>query len=303
MNKDGQKTMSPKQLAANRNNARKSTGPQTAEGKAVAKMNALKNGILSVEVLVQAVHYKESLRQFKAYRKRCWQSLAPVGPLEEALVDEIVTNRWRQRRILTAESGEIALSVEGGWWRRTNADPSLKQVPWMYASNMILAMEESAYGVRFLMHTLEAARDAVQQEGQLTEAAFNRALGRFGNKSNHITEQLADFRRMVQENPDKLDDAALLAKHREQVLGYLEKELRSEAVYLRILEEREEKEEEARQEAAVLPSAEKLDKILRYETTLDRQFYRAMDQLERLQRRRVGEAVPPPLTMEVSQKC
>ena len=41
------KTMSLKQLAANRRNAQKSTGPKTPEGRAVSKMNALKHGILS----------------------------------------------------------------------------------------------------------------------------------------------------------------------------------------------------------------------------------------------------------------
>jgi len=36
---------------------------------------------------------------------------------------------------------------------------------------------------------------------------------------------------------------------------------------------------------------------MRYETKLERQMYRAMNQLERLQRRRLGEVVPPPLSM------
>ncbi len=44
-----------------------------------------------------------------------------------------------------------------------------------------------------------------------------------------------------------------------------------------------------------LPPEDATDKILRYEAHLDRQFYRAIDQLERLQRRRKGESVPPPL--------
>ena len=52
----------------------------------------------------------------------------------------------------------------------------------------------------------------------------------------------------------------------------------------------------AHQAAAVLPAADTLDKILRYETTLERQLYRAMNQLERLQRRRQGESVPVPFS-------
>lgn len=47
---------------------------------------------------------------------------------------------------------------------------------------------------------------------------------------------------------------------------------------------------------------EVLDKIMRYETKLERQQFRAMNQLERVQRLRQGEAVPPPLTLEVSER-
>ena len=39
-------------LAANRRNARKSTGPKTPEGKARARQNALKHGLLAREVVV-----------------------------------------------------------------------------------------------------------------------------------------------------------------------------------------------------------------------------------------------------------
>ena len=60
--------------------------------------------------------------------------------------------------------------------------------------------------------------------------------------------------------------------------------------------------EQARQAAAVLPSAAVLDKIMRYETKLERQMYRAMAQLERVQRMRRGEEVPSPLSVEVSNR-
>ncbi len=51
-----------------------------------------------------------------------------------------------------------------------------------------------------------------------------------------------------------------------------------------------------------LPSAGATDKLLRYESHLDRQLYRAMDQLERLQRRRKGESVPPPVNINLSRR-
>jgi hypothetical protein len=50
-----------------------------------------------------------------------------------------------------------------------------------------------------------------------------------------------------------------------------------------------------------LPPVEATDKLLRYEAHLDRQLYRAMDQLERLQRQRRGETVPPPLSINLGR--
>ena len=51
-----------------------------------------------------------------------------------------------------------------------------------------------------------------------------------------------------------------------------------------------------------LPPAVATDKILRYEAHLDRQLYRAMDQLERVQRQRRGDNVPPPLNINLGQR-
>ena len=42
-----------------------------------------------------------------------------------------------------------------------------------------------------------------------------------------------------------------------------------------------------------------MDLILRYQTTINRQFFQAMNQLERLQRLRKGDNVPAPLKVEV----
>ena len=51
-----------------------------------------------------------------------------------------------------------------------------------------------------------------------------------------------------------------------------------------------------------LPSADATMKLLRYEAHLDRQLYRAMDELERLQRQRRGKRVPPPLNINLGRR-
>jgi hypothetical protein len=49
-----------------------------------------------------------------------------------------------------------------------------------------------------------------------------------------------------------------------------------------------------------LPEDEVLNRILRYETSIQRQLAQAINQLERLQRARKGEHVPAPVTVQVS---
>jgi hypothetical protein len=52
--------------------------------------------------------------------------------------------------------------------------------------------------------------------------------------------------------------------------------------------------------ALYLPSREATDKLLRYENHFERQVYRAMDESERIQRRRRGESVPAPLNINLN---
>ncbi len=84
---------------------------------------------------------------------------------------------------------------------------------------------------------------------------------------------------------------------------YLDQRIRDCGFWMDRRQEREDAEERARQTAAVLPSAEVLEKIPRYQTALERQLFHAMNQLERWQRRRLGENIPAPLTMDVSAKA
>ncbi len=49
-----------------------------------------------------------------------------------------------------------------------------------------------------------------------------------------------------------------------------------------------------------LPDEENLNKLIRYESMVNRELDRAMNQLERLQRARLGEHIPPPVTLDVN---
>jgi hypothetical protein len=89
---------------------------------------------------------------------------------------------------------------------------------------------------------------------------------------------------------------------RAAVVAYIDAHLERISTLKRYATERESLGADAEARSFSLPSAEATDKLLRYEAHLDRQFYRAMDQLERLQRQRRGENVPPPLNINLGRR-
>ncbi len=119
------KTMSMIQVEANRANARKSTGPKTAEGKANSRRNALKRGILAREVVLHEETGGERASEFWALHRGFWQHLEPEGPVEESLVERMVTAYWRLHRVLIAERGEIVRRQIGAECRVGGLDGGL----------------------------------------------------------------------------------------------------------------------------------------------------------------------------------
>lgn len=255
----------------------------------MSKMNALKHGILALEVVVQGRNYREDRRGFEELRARFHRELQPVGPVEEMLVDQIVTCQWRWRRVLRAESGAIVLSVDEGQWRRTQMPhPEVLWMGWEGAGDPVPAMQNTAVGNAILEMLLGELRTAVEQEGELTEAMLQWLLGRFRGKPNCLTNALAGLREGGGQN--------------REVLVYLDQQLRAIAAWKAECAEREAGLEAARQAAAVLPGEREMEKILRYETKLERSRFRAMVQLERLQRMRRGEEVAAPACVEVGDR-
>jgi hypothetical protein len=95
---------SARKAEANRQNAQKSTGPKTPEGKAAVSLNALKHGLLSKEILLPGED-EEALRELD---ERLRGELQPDGVVEVLLVDRVTSLLWRLRRLGHVEAGIFA---------------------------------------------------------------------------------------------------------------------------------------------------------------------------------------------------
>jgi hypothetical protein len=88
-----------KQIAANRANAKKSTGPRTPEGKARSSLNALSHGLAARRPVLP----NEDRRAFEAFARALRKDLRPVGPVQALLVEEVIEAAWKMRRAEAAQ--------------------------------------------------------------------------------------------------------------------------------------------------------------------------------------------------------
>lgn len=108
---------SEKQIAANRRNATKSTGPRTAKGKAVSANNALRHGVLSKS----AVSSFEDAEEYQALLEQLVEDHKPVTVIECTFVERITNLLWREKRLARSEANRInlenSLEEEHGGYR------------------------------------------------------------------------------------------------------------------------------------------------------------------------------------------
>ena len=102
---------SEKQIAANRVNARQSTGPNTSAGKARSRMNAWKHGLTAEKVVIPG----EDVQELKAIGRELWEEHQPLPGMESLLVERLAHYAWRMRRAIVFEAAllEDVLSCPG----------------------------------------------------------------------------------------------------------------------------------------------------------------------------------------------
>jgi len=95
---------SAKQIAANRRNALKSTGPKTARGKRISSRNSVKHGAYAQTVVIESPRLKESKRKYNHLFRKICTYLNPENPFQFALTREIANCVWRANRIIRAKT-------------------------------------------------------------------------------------------------------------------------------------------------------------------------------------------------------
>lgn len=94
--------LNERQVTANRENSRPSTGPTSKEAAARLSLYAVIHGVQSRGLLIQ----DESEEDLMALCHRFHQDFLPSGAMECFLVERLITLAWRLRRV-TGADGEL----------------------------------------------------------------------------------------------------------------------------------------------------------------------------------------------------
>ena len=298
----------PAKIAANRQNALRSTGPRTPEGKAVVSQNAVRHGIFAAGSVIPGL---ESRAHWQDHLQATIKSLAPIGQVETALAERVALLLWRMRRIATYEQDTTHNARV-----RSFDETLLKHRP--------LLRTPGADIIDDVLARLTQARARLRALERFADGAPDTALG--GHHVGHIltalTAQLDGFdaerfcapeiapntiawvdvpdwtverfarlvdaiARATDRDPDDLVAAATDAAR-----DAVNKERRAQRRFDRQVREL--------RADRVLPEPAPLDRILRYETHLTRQLNQTLTQLKSLQHARRSSTPTPVSTPDAS---
>jgi hypothetical protein len=298
-------TISP-QVSSN-TSVRRGTGPRTLEGKERSKHNATRHGIFSSVVVLQ----KEARAEYESLLNSLWEALRPEGGLEELLVEKLAAISWRHRRLLVAEGAEIQRNTEFLAWdqrsqEQQEAEETKSSSAIQYNDGLMRKFQNPEVLERCIALLVEL-RQGLETDGFQEEQDTSILRKIYGNHDeSHCGETLYDAYLIwlstatAEEEERQSAGYATPGQCQKNMLQDIAGEIRR----LKSYQKTRASIETSRTKLEILrrgvPDSPGLDRLLRYEASLERSFDRTLNQLERMQRMRLGQPVAPRIDVNLS---
>jgi hypothetical protein len=294
-------------LNASKGSMRRATGRRTELGKQKANLNATKHGIFSRVSVLRG----ESRARYESLLKGLWESLQPVGKLEEILVEKLATILWRHRRLVMAEAAEIRNGTEFLEWDQRNQQQQeaeeIESSPMLEWNGGLIRKIQNPDVLERCLKSLAELRQGIEEDGfdpERDAPILKKIYGDLG--TDHSRKTLYDAYAIwfgtsrVSEEEREREGYATPEQCKQYVLHLTDAEVRRLKRYQKALASIAADRAKLEIVRHSIPSSPSLDRLLRYEASLERAFDRTLSQLERLQRMRLGQPVPPPIKVELS---
>lgn len=277
----------------------RATGPISESGKERSSRNAIKHGIFSEAILIKG----ESRAQFNSLRVALWEALRPEGRLEELLIDKLASISWRYRRFLLAETGEIRNQFLEWDQKRNQQDESVADS--LRDEECLIDDIQDPNVLKRCLELLAQLREGIKTTGFREERDTFILEKIYGHNEYSRSRLQSEYAAWLDTSKAPEDERvregyATQEECNENVVEEIEAEVRrlkaSHKRRITIRSQRNEIELLRRK----IPEIPWLDRVLRYEASLERTFDRTLGQLERIQRLRLGQPVAPRIDVNVS---
>ena len=301
---------SDKQVAANRVNSRKSTGPRTEGGKEIAKLNAVKHGGLSPLPVLPEVETRDA---WQAHLDGTLASLQPSGHLETVLAERIALILWRMNRVARFEREITAVGQE------RVVDDLVEKRRLDYRSTGPNHPDEVRTQLRDARRSLGviAAMYRRPDDDRMTGEEAEIVLCAVADRTEEVDPETFSMPDVV---PDEIPwsqfDGWTVGRVRQGIAAMAAAEgddvsadallfaalehFRVEAIKLKAEADSVARDLDHLRRERLLASAPQTDRIARYEAHLSRQLAQALHELQRLQAARAGAPVTPPVVVDVT---
>jgi len=222
------------------------------------------------------------------------ESHQPEGTFEEFLVEKLAVLAWRHRRLLLAESAEIGKNMDFVVSDQRDREGLIEEI-------------HNPDVLKRCLKLLEQLCKQIQQDGfnlQLDERILEQIYGHRGE--NHLRKDLYESYHLWLATSEAPEEKRL-RKHfasPEQCRTNMLRDISEEIRRLSRDQQARASVRTARTQLEIacrnVPDGPGLDRLLRYEASLERSFDRTLNQLERMQRTRLGQPVLPKLEVHHS---
>ncbi|MGB6260304.1 MAG: hypothetical protein WBG09_19315 [Candidatus Sulfotelmatobacter sp.] len=281
-----QNETSQRKVNANQKNSLKSTGPNTTRGKSYSRRNALKHGLFD-GLLSDFISLGELKQNYDRLLDDLNEHFEPIGRAEELEVERMRLCWWRLQRVWCYENSENRSSIDRVLTELEQIEKSCKKQD-EEREAIIVGLRKMYFE---LMGAAEVPPDLMDRFFVLTSAKA---------EDWGLYEDLAKDRlKKESQDPAFAENLSTPESRRKR----LAEETLGVAIGLRSIKQEAHAAPNTMKSILglhAIPNSDALDKILRYETAIERSLDRALNRLERLQRRRKGEPVLPPVNLQVT---
>ncbi len=252
------------QILANQENAKKSTGPKTVEGKQRSSMNAMTHGIFAQIPILPG----ENRELLNAIADGINQTYKPRDAMEAILVERITVASFRQIRLREAEAAHIKINMSEE--RLLDSVISSLHIPFFERFSFSDLSPEKEYDYQVFLKVIEEIK---AQSDIYRDFSIEMIKSKMPLTFILLKEKSKGFKMTWEEFITRPESIQLAMKQvKEGVTKYLEKN-KFLHIAFHLLEDIK--------TTQLLPNGNEMAKFYKYQTQFDNDLYRAMNQLDK----------------------